>query len=361
MRASIRDARRPPVPRERYRAVARGTGVQARLRRPMRALDAAILVAAALFVLVATPRVAGAVGTGVDDFGSRLAALFPALQGSRPIELPSGGGSVTTDPVALDLPDFTREPALALRGRVPTFALVSGRTVEISLNGVLAATVTPDAEGLFAAPLTLRDGPNAIAFTLVAGKDVIARSSYTIVLDRQPPTLTVTKPRAGDAVDGPNVVVQGAAEAGATVIVNERQIVAAQDGSFTDTFSAAPGSLTVIVIARDRAGNETKVTTPVTVRTGATAAPLVVVVTLDNARVRPGQFVTASIRVTANGVPKADELVSLSVGVVPIGSARTDASGTARIAFAAPPNEGEASVVVLASGASGRATLTVAK
>lgn len=335
--------------------------MQARLRRAPWWLDAAILIGAALFVLMATPRVAGVVGTGVDDFGSRMAALFPALQGSRPIELPSGGGSVTTDPVALDLPDFTREAALALRGRVPTFALVSGRSVEISLNGAVAATVTPDSAGLFGAPLTLREGPNAIALTLLAGKDVIAHSSYTIVLDRQPPTLAVTKPRAGDAIEGPNVVVQGAAEAGATVLVNERQIVAAQDGSFTDTFTATPGPLTITVIARDRAGNETKVATAVTVRGAASAAPLAVGVTLDASKVKPGQFVTASIRVTANGLPRSDELVTLSVGVVTIGSARTDASGTARIAFAAPPNEGEASVVVLASGASGRATLTVAK
>jgi len=65
--------------------------------------------------------------------------------------------------------------------------------------------------------------------------------------------------------------------------------------------------------------------------------------------------------VTANGAPRADEQVTLSVGVIPISSARTDSAGRARISFFAPPNEGDAAVVVLASGASGRATLTVAK
>ena len=47
--------------------------------------------------------------------------------------------------------------------------------------------------------------------------------------------------------------------------------------------------------------------------------------------------------------------------VITIGSAVTDSTGIARISFAAPPNEGDASVVVLAAGTSGRATLTVAK
>lgn len=357
----MRETRRPPVPRERYRAVARHTGVRTRLRRWPRRLDAAVLVVATLFVLAATPRFAGAVGTGVDDFGERMAALFPALQGSKAIDLPSGGGTVTTDPVALNLPDFTKEPVLALAGRVPTFALVSGRTVEVSLNGAAVAVVTPDAAGMFGAPLALRDGPNAIALTLLSGKDVVSRSSYTVVLDRQPPALAVSKPSSGDRIDGTSIIVQGKAEPGATVTINERTIVPAQDGTFTDSFSATPGPLTITVVARDRAGNETKVSTAVTVRTSATAAPLSVSVTLDKTKVKPGQTVIAEIRVTANGAPKADELVSLSVGVITIGSARTDASGIARIGFAAPPNEGDAAVVVLANGASGRVTLTVAK
>ena len=61
--------------------------------------------------------------------------------------------------------DFTREPALTLSGRIPSFAFAEGRTVEIGLNGAVTATVTPDATGAFGAALTLREGPNAIALT----------------------------------------------------------------------------------------------------------------------------------------------------------------------------------------------------
>jgi hypothetical protein len=361
MKAYARSERRDPVPRERYRAVARHTGVRARLRKPLLLLDAALIGLAVVFLAVASPRLAGAVGTGVDDFGAKVGELFPTLPGSKQIELPSGGGTVTADPVAVNLPDFTREPALVLDGRVPSFALVAGRSVEVSLNGALAATLTPDAAGGFATPLTLREGPNAISLTLLADKEVVAHSSYTVVLDRQPPALAVTKPAAGEVIDGPNVIVSGKAEAGATVIVNDRTIVPAQDGSFSESFTSTPGALTVSVIARDRAGNETTVKLPVTVKASSSAAPLTVSVTLNNTKVRPGQFVIAEIRVTANGLPKSGELVTLSVGVIAIGTATTDAAGTARIGFAAPPNEGDAAVVVLASGAAGRATLTVAR
>ena len=324
-------------------------------------LDAVFVVAGLLFALYAGPRLSGLVGGSFEDVGAQIAALFPN-GGTKAIDLPSGGANVTAaDPILEGLVEFTREPALTINGRIPSFALADGRRVEIALNGAVSATVTPDAGGAFAAPLTLRDGPNAIALTLLSGSDTVAHSSYTVVLDRQPPTVTMTRPKSGDTLDGPNVTVEGKAEPGSTVIVNDRTIVPAQDGSFTEFVSAQPGALTINVVVRDRAGNETTVKTPITVKAPATAAPLTVAVILDKTRVTPGQYVLATIFITANGVPQPAQQVTLAVGVITIGSSVTDATGTARIAFAAPPNEGDASVVVIAGGASGRATLTVAK
>jgi Glucodextranase, domain B len=296
----------------------------------------------------------------VDDFSARLGDLFPTLPGSKPIELPAGGGTVTVEAVAQGLPDFTKDPALVLTGHVPNFG-GGGRTVEVALNTQLEATLTPDETGAFTTPLTLRDGPNIIALTLLSSTEVIATTSYTVVLDRQPPSLTITSPKSGEVITGSSVVVAGKAEAGATIVVNDRTIVPAPDGSFTESFPYAPGDLLMTVVARDRAGNETTVRTPVTLRAATNAATLVLTVTLDRTTVKPGAQVLATILLTTNGLPKSGESVTLSVGVITIGSAVTDASGTARIAFAAPPNEGEASVVVLANGATGRATLTVAK
>jgi hypothetical protein len=307
------------------------------------------------------PRMGSAVASATAEFGARLAEVFPALEGSKPIELPSGGGTVSAE-ISATLPDFTRDPQVKVAGRVPGFAQAEGRMVEITLNGALLTSIAPDQAGAFAATVDLRDGPNAIALALVSGKDIIAHSSYTVVLDRQPPALALTSPEANARVEGPTVTVVGKTEAGSTVTVDGRTIVTAQDGSFTDRFTATPGALTISVVARDRAGNETTVKTPLTVIAPTQTAPLAVSVILDFVKVKPGQVVTAQIFVTSNGQPRANEQVTLSVGIITIGSARTNSVGMASIGFAAPPNEGDAAVVVLASGgASGRATLTVAK
>ena len=356
-----RTAKRLPVDRDRYRATARVSGVAPKLRRAPRVFDGALVVLTVLFVLLISPRIGAALSASGDDLATRLGEIFPQLQGTKPIDLPSGGGTVSADVAAQNMPDFTREPLLNVTGRLPAFAQGDGRVIELTLEGALVATLTPDAGGAFAQPVTLRDGPNAIALSLISGKDVLAHTSYTVVLDRTPPALAVTTPLKDASVDGPNVSVAGKAEAGTTVTVDGRTIALAQDGSFADTFTATPGAITISVTARDRAGNETTVKTPITVKAPVTTAPLAVAVTLDLTKAKPGAIVTAQIRVTANGLPKADELVTLSVGVITIGSARTNSAGIAYIGFGAPPNEGDAAVVVLATGASGRATLTVAK
>jgi hypothetical protein len=336
-------------------------GIAPRLRKRTPLFDAAILILAGVFLLLTGPVIGSAIGDGIREITARVGESIGGQLGSGQIELPAGGGNVVSaDPVINGLPDFTQDSELQISGRVPSFAMAPGRSVEIVLNAAVIANAELDPTGTFAATLTLKDGANAIGLTLLSGKDVIARSAYTVILDKQPPTLDVIGPTNGALVEGPNVVVQGKAEVGATVSVNGRTVVPGQDGSFSESFTPPVGPVAITVVARDRAGNETTVKATVTLRAPTVSATLVTV-TLDRAKVRPGEIVGAQIRVTENGIPKIGALATLSVGVVTIGSSATDAFGNTRISFAAPPNEGDAAVVVFAAGSSGRTVLTVAR
>jgi hypothetical protein len=355
------EVRRTRVPRDTYRNTARSVGIAPRLRRRTLALDAAILAVAGAFLIVTGPLVGSSVADGIRQITASVSESIGGQLGTAQIELPSGAGNVVgAEPVVNGLPDFTREVELPLSGRVPSFALAPGRSVEIVLNAAVVANAQLDDTGTFAATLTLRDGANEIGLTLLSDKDVVARSAYTVILDRQPPTLELLAPTTGATVEGPNVLVQGKTEIGAIVTVNGRFIVPGPDGSFNETFTPPVGPVAITVVAQDRAGNETTAKSNVTLR-APTSATAVVTVTLDRARVRPGEIVVANIRVTENGTGKANTRVTLSVGLITIGSFATDAFGNARFGFAAPPNEGEAAVFVFALGTSGRATLTVAR
>jgi len=354
-------ARRTRVPRDTYRATARSVGIAPRLRRRTLALDAAILVAACAFLIMTGPVIGSGIADGIRQITASVSESIGGQLGTAQIELPSGAGNVVgAEPVVNGLPDFTQDRELQLSGRVPSFAIAPGRTVEIVLNAAVIGNAELDDTGTFAATLILRNGANAIGVTLLSGKEVVARSAYTVILDREPPVLTLLGPTTGATVEGPNVVVLGKTEVGAIVTVNGRTIVPGQDGSFNETFTPPVGPVAITVIARDRAGNETTAKSNVTLR-APTSAATVVTVTLDRARVRPGETVVANIRVTNNGIGMAGTRATLSVGLFTIGSFATDAFGNARFGFAAPPNEGEAAVFVFAGGTSGRALLTVAR
>jgi bacillopeptidase F len=193
----------------------------------------------------------------------------------------------------------------------------------------------------------------------VDSRDVVATSSYAVTLDRTPPKLTIAVPQPDATVDAANVVVRGSTEAGATLSINGRSVIVLPDGSFTDSSNATAGPLVITVVARDRAGNET--TEKINVVAQPQAGGPTLSVTLSGTSVRPGQGVIATVNLRdANGA-RAGVQVTLSIGVVPVASGITDATGTARIGFSAPTTEGQINIVVLGGGASGKATLTVAR
>ena len=352
--------RRDPVSRDRYRAIARGAGVRSPAR--PRWLDVALAVTLGVAALIVLPRTAAAVGAGFEQLVASIQAAVPLLQGRGSIELPAGGStSIGAAPIADSLPAYTRDPQLMLTGKVPSFAVQDGRSVQFVLNGAVVATTLLDPSGAFNSTLTLKEGPNSIGVALIADRDVVAASSYNVVLDRTPPTMTLSQPTTGSTVDAKNIVLAGTTEPGSTITVNGRIVVITPEGGFTDSFSASPGSVPITVVARDRAGNETTEKLTVTAQQVTLTVGLTVTVTLDKATVRVGQGVLATIYVVGTTGPRAGVPVTLSVGVTSIGTVVTDGSGTARLSFVAPATEGETSVVVLAAGSSGRASLTISR
>src|SRR5882762_3660029 len=312
--------RRAPISRVRYRAIARGAGARRGPFRP-RWIDAALVGALAIVLLIAVPRAAGAVGVGFEQVITSIQSAIPLLQGRGSIELPAGGSSsVGAAPIADSLPAYTREPQLQLTGKVPSFAVQAGRSLQVVLNGAVVTTTPLDPSGAFSAAVALKDGANSIGVALIADRDVVASSSYTVVLDRTPPTMTVTQPAPGSTVDSKNIVLAGTTEPGSTITIDGRIVAVTPEGAFTDSFSATPGSVQINVVARDRAGNETTRKLTVVAQQVTQATGVTVTVTLDKATAKPGQIVLATIYVVGVTGPRPGVPLALSVGVLPIGS-----------------------------------------
>ena len=309
--------------------------------------------------------VGGGLGAGIQQIGAGVVGALPQGKGAAQIELTEQQFSVSAAPILDALPEFTRTDKVTVAGKIPSFAAVAGRQVEIALNGTLVATVPIAADGRFTSrELTLSDGASTVIARLVAGREEIAVSSATVVVDKVAPALTITRPRASESIDGTEVAIEGKTEPDAEVTVNGRTLRPSPDGTFADRITAPVGPLTLQVTAKDRAGNETKTSLSVTVRqaTAAPAAGTTLAISLDRTRVRPGETVVVRAVATENGKPKADLTVTLQIGVFTVGTYRTDATGVAIIGFAAPDHEADdVAIVVLGGGTSARATLTVKK
>jgi hypothetical protein len=300
---------------------------------------------------------------GLEDLGGSLVSALPQNEDS---ELVIGETPVTisTAPILDTLPEFVKVNALTFEGRVPAFALKPESVISLSLNGKLLTNLTIAPDGRFGGvPLVLQDGPNIIQATLIEGTTQIAATSHTVVVDREAPKVTIVRPTELQAIEGDEIIIEGSTEAAADVTINDRALRPNPDGTFTERVLALPGPFKLVIVARDKAGNETKTEINVTVteaRPGA--AGLTLAVSLDRAVVKPGQTVIAEVHAIQDGQLRPDVPVTLQVGVITIGTYRTDASGVARISFAAPNHEAEdVAVIVLGGGASGRATFSVVK
>jgi uncharacterized protein YfaP (DUF2135 family) len=325
----------------------------------------AIGVLLAVGLLVADQSLAGVRGT--------LDALGDAIAGAFPVPIIERAPQSTAEPVApnaapiLDSIDrVTKNERLVVSGRLPSFARGGSPSIEIAVNGALAAAPAIDADGKFQATVTLANGSNTIVVTAVRGDERASALPRTILLDTVPPTLTVTRPADNATVDGPNVPVEGKTETGATVTVNGNGTNVTADGTFATTVAASLGPLTIDVVARDQAGNETKKTLHVNVQQSAQSGSLFVTVTLDRTTVRPGSTVTADIWVSDHGNPTMFASVTVTVGLNTVVRGTTDVSGHYRTTFTAPSVEGfvQVSAAVTAdNNLSGRggATLEVTK
>lgn len=87
--------------------------------------------------------------------------------------------------------------------------------------------------------------------------------TINVLIDRTPPPLVLTKPTQGH-IGGETLVVAGTSEADATITIGEQNVTTTSAGTFELTVGPHTSD-TLSVTARDVAGNETTVTTPLVV------------------------------------------------------------------------------------------------
>lgn len=163
-------------------------------------------------------------------------------------------------------PTITNQAQLELTG----FALANGE-LELEVNNQVQPSVRVDEEGRFLISVQLNEGENQIsAFVKTNQAERSARSKImTIILDKQPPSLTLNNIEPQMTVVGRDhslFRLTGQSEPEVKLSFNGRSIFARPDGSFSYDYQLLEGENLIKIEAQDQAGNLSQTEVLVTYR-----------------------------------------------------------------------------------------------
>lgn len=122
----------------------------------------------------------------------------------------------------------------------------------------------------FLVHLVLKPGPNEFVFWAKDVLDRLVEVRETLILDKTPPPLVISKPVALATVCGKEIIVTGKTEPGCIVTVNGVTIQVSATGEFkAATIPSKEGSAEILVTSTDPAGNTQMKTIPIVYITSA--------------------------------------------------------------------------------------------
>jgi len=161
-------------------------------------------------------------------------------------------------PIIDPLPEATNSAVLEIFGEAELSSELS-----LFLNGEVIKNIIIGDSGKFRVDdIGLNDGENIIfaLATNMAGNKSQESVRQTIILDKEPPKLEIEFPEDKQSFSGDKneVIIRGETEDDAIITVNERKIVIDLEGRFEAPYSLADGANAIIILVKDKAGNQTK-------------------------------------------------------------------------------------------------------
>ncbi|MFZ5823847.1 MAG: S8 family serine peptidase [Bacillota bacterium] len=190
---------------------------------------------------------------------------------------------------------FTNSPDITVEGTG-----VADTIVSLYVDDQFAVETIPDADGNFAASVTLTEGEHVLTATATVPGDQPGSGTTDpsapvhVIVDLTAPELTVTDPEEGATLNSRLLSISGlVADAHlAGVTVNGWAAEVAPDGQFTVEIIGREGENLITVVANDLAGNETTVTR--TVHVDSVAPVLSNLQPATDQNLTPGDTLTVS-------------------------------------------------------------------
>ncbi|GIW20929.1 MAG: hypothetical protein KatS3mg065_1225 [Chloroflexota bacterium] len=319
-------------------------------------LPARLLLALAVVVLGGAVLYAatGGLSRAVASLGGTIGAVVDRLTATP---TPTGTVAVALDTPLLDAPSepYTNRETVDLSGTIPTafvarpdfairiYVTLPDASPRLVREIAVGATATFRVTGLELAP-----GRNDFTATLVGptGNESDPSPVVTVILDTEPPKVTISSPKNGSVVNRDRVSIEGKTQARSAIVARNEangataSAMAGTDGAFSLSLPLAPGTNGITVTATDPAGNSAS--TVLSVRRGS--GQLTVALSANQYRFRQAELpaeLQIELAVTdPDGRPLAGASVLFTVsipGITPITSETvTGGDGIARFQTVIP-------------------------
>jgi hypothetical protein len=341
-------------------------GIESRRRRlPLLARLLLTLSVAALggaVYLTAT----GGLGPLVASLGGSLDEAFSKLIATA---APSASIAIATDSPIIAAPDrpYTNEPTATLHITVPTAVIGTTATVRVylALDGLSLTPVTDVTVGSttqLQVQVQLTKGRNDFSATIVRdGVESAEAPLVTIVLDQDPPKVTITSPKQNATINDTKVTIVGTTQAGTDLLAHNaangtsNTTQADQDGHFSLTLPIDQGANAIDIRATDPAGNETTQTLTVKQGSGDMTARLSASLYRISISKPPKSLQVRVVVTDPSGDPLAGATAFFTIQIPGLGpisnTVITDASGRAAFttSLVGPMTKGSGLVTVLVS------------
>lgn len=180
----------------------------------------------------------------------KMAIFFGDLKSSKtPVDKTD---LIPPPPPSLSMPyDATNSALQTISGNSE-----AGSTVYLTLNGESVGNVVTKDDGAFSlGNINLKNGDNALIAVAIdqAGNKGNPSAEVDVYYSNKPPDLTVETSAVADS----KVDIKGTTS-GERLTANDRLIIIGQGGKFATTINLNPDEKTLVLIATDRAGNQTR-------------------------------------------------------------------------------------------------------
>lgn len=169
---------------------------------------------------------------------------------------------------------------------------------------------------------------------------------FIVAIDNDPPYLTIRSPDREAILRNPSVRIAGETEPGAKISVDGREVYVAADGSFETGVEARAGRNTVVVVATDPAGNETR-----RERTFVFMPDQQSTIAFDSGipSLGPKQFLSSVNVISIGGVTSANAKIEVRLaGGRSLVSSVSDDGGRFRLNLPLPKDQGSYEIAVTA-------------